>query len=194
MKKSLVSVSAIICTCFLMTVCASGETASGDEPVSLNFEQRPLGEVLTTITKITGHAFIIDDQWLDMPVSISVKATPLHRALKFIFTDINNAIIYRSDGKIKIIVYGESSEKDKGSGSRRTASPPQAASSSAPEQQPGSSPEAAPAETETDNLTDTAEEGEAPPPEEQESTEEQTENPAEGTAEEPGESTEETTE
>jgi len=189
MKKSLVLVSAIFCTFFLTTVCAIGETASGDEPISLNVEQRPLGEVLAMITKITGHVFIIDDQWLDMPVSISVKATPLHKALKFIFTDINNAIIYKSDGKIKIIVYSEPSEKDKGSASQQTASPPETASSPGTEQEPESSQETAP-EPETDNLPDTAEEGGAQPGEEQESAEEQTENTAEGTAEEQGENTE----
>ncbi len=189
MKKSLFLVSAIFCTCFLTTVCAIGETASGDEPVSLNVEQRPLGEVLAMITKMTGHAFIIDDQWLDMPVSISVKATPLHKALKFIFTDINNAIIYKSDGKIKIIVYSETSEKEKKSVSQKTTSPPESASSPATEQESESSQEAAP-EPETDNLPDNAEEGGAQPGEEQESAEEQTENPTEEAAEEQGESTE----
>ena len=189
MKKSLVLVSAIFCTCFLTTVCAIGETASGDEPVSLNVEQKPLGEVLAMITKMTGHAFIIDDQWLDMPVSISVKATPLHKVLKFIFTDINNAIIYKSDGNIKIIVYSETSEKEKKPVSQKTASPPESAPSPATEQESESSQEAAP-EPETDNLPDTAEEGGAQPGEEQESAEEQTENTAEGAAEEQGESTE----
>ena len=189
MKKSLVLVSAIFCTCFLTTVCAIGETASGDEPISLNVEQKPLGEVLAMITKMTGHAFIIDDQWLDMPVSISVKATPLHKALKSIFSDINNAIIYKSDGKIKIIVYSETSEKEKKPVSQKTASPPESASSPATEQESESAQEAAP-EPETDNLPDTAEEGGAQPGEEQESAEEQTENPAEGAAEEQSESTE----
>jgi len=185
MKKSLVFFCVIFCTCFLTIVCAAGETASGDEPVSLNVEQRPLGEVLAMITKITGHAFIIDAQWLDMPVSISVEATPLHKVLKFIFTDINNAIIYKSDGNIKIIVYGETSEKDKRSVSQQTAPPPESASSPVTEQESETSPEVAPA-AETDNLADTAEEGAAQPGEEQESTEEQSEN----TAEEQGESTE----
>jgi len=189
MKKSLVFVSAIFCAFFLTTVCAIGETASGDEPISLNVEQRPLGEVLAMITKITGHAFIIDDQWLDMPVSISVKATPLHKTLKFIFTDINNAIIYKSDGKIKIIVYSEASEKEKKPVSQKTASPPESTSSPATEQESESSQEAAP-EPEADNSADTIEQGGAEPGEEQETPEEQTENTTEEPAEEQGESTE----
>ena len=162
MKRNLVLFCTIFCICFLMSVCAAGETASGDELISLNVEQRPLGEVLARITKITGHAFIIDAQWLDMPVSISVEATPLHKALKLIFSDINNAIIYKSDGNIKIIVYSETSEKDKGFASPKTASPPATESESAPE-------------VETDNSTDTLEESGAQPGEEQESTEENSE-------------------
>ena len=175
MKKSLVFFCVIFCTCFLTTVYAAGETASGDELISLNVEQKPLGEVLAMLTKITGHAFIIDDQWLDMAVSLSVKATPLHKALKIIFADISNAIIYQSDGKIKIIVYNEAPEKNKESASQQTASQSETVSSPATEQESESSQEAAP-EPETDNLTAPAEEGGAQPGEEQESEEEQTEN------------------
>jgi type II secretory pathway component GspD/PulD (secretin) len=201
MKTSLLLISIIFCTCFLTSVCAIGETASGDELISLNVEQRPLDEVLAMITKMTGHAFVIDDQWLDMPVSISVKSTPLHKVLKFIFADINNAIIYKSDGNIKIIVYSEPAQKDKGSASQQSASPPETASSPETEQESESSQEAAPEpeavpepeaapEPETDNLADTAEEAEAQAGEEQESAEEQTETTAEETAQEQADSSE----
>jgi hypothetical protein len=189
MKKSLIFFSVIFGACFLATFCATAQTAPGDEPISLNFEERPLGEVLAMITKITGHAFIIDAQWLDMPVSISVKATPLHKVLKYIFTDINNAIIYKSDGSIKIIVYGEIPEKDKESASQESASPEESASSPATEQEAESSQEDA-HENETDNSVDSAEEGGAQPAAEQESADEKTDDTAAGTAEERNESTE----
>jgi type II secretory pathway component GspD/PulD (secretin) len=185
MKKSLVFFCVIFCTCFLTTLYAAGETASGDELISLNVEQKPLREVLAMLTKITGHAFIIDDQLQDMPVSISAKAIPLHRALKIIFADINNAIVYQSDGKIKIIVYNEAPEKNRGSASQQTTSQTKMASSPAAEQESESSEEAAP-EPETENLDAPAEEGGARPAEEQELEEEQTEN----TAQDQGESTE----
>jgi hypothetical protein len=172
MKKSLIFFSIIFGACFLAAVCAAAQTAPGDELISLNFEERPLGEVLAMITKITGHAFIIDAQWLDMPVSISTQEAPLHKVLKYIFTDINNAIIYKSDGSIKIIVYSEIPEKDKESESQETASPEESASSPATEQESESSQEATP-ENETDNSVDNAEEGGAQPAEEQESATEQ---------------------
>jgi nucleosome binding factor SPN SPT16 subunit len=141
------------------------------------------------ITKITGLAFIIDAQWLDMPVSISVEATTLHKALKYIFTGINNAIIYRSDGNIKIIVYSETPEKDKESVSQRTASPEEPVSSPATEQESESSQEAAP-EDEAGSSVDSAEEGGAQPDKEQESADEETDDTAARTIEERSESTE----
>jgi len=189
MKKSLIFLSVIFCVCFLATAYAAAQTAPGDEPVSLNFEERPLSEVLAMITKITGHAFIIDAQWLDMPVSISVEATPLHKALKYIFTDMNNAIIYKADGNIKIIVYSENSESDKGTVSQRTTSSEESASSPAAEQESESSQEAAP-ENETDNSVDSAEEAGAQPAEEQESTDEKTDDSDAEKAEAQGENTE----
>ena len=185
MKKSLVFFCVIFCTCFLTTVYAAGETGSGDELISLNVEQKPLREVLAMLTKITGHAFIVDDQLQDMPVSISAKAIPLHRALKIIFADINNAIVYQSDGKIKIIVYNEVSEKNKQSASQQTASQTKTPSSPPAEQESELSEEAAP-EPETDNLAAPAEEGDAQLAEEQKPEEEQTEN----TDQDQGQSTE----
>ena len=189
MEKILIFFSVIFCVCFLATVCTAAQAAPGDEPISLNFEERPLGEVLAMITKITGHAFIIDAQWLDIPISISVEATPLHKALKYIFTDINNAIIYKADGNIKIIVYSEIPENDKGSVSQGTASPEESASSPAAEQESESSQEAAP-DDETDNSAESTEEGGAQRSEEQESTDEETDDTAAGTTEGQGESTE----
>jgi len=188
MKKRLVFVCAILCVCFLSAVGDAAETATGDEPISLNIENRPLGEVLAAITKITGHAFIIDPQWLDMPVSISVEATPLHRVLKFIFTDTNNAIIYKSDGNIKVIIYSETAEQDKGAVSQTTGS--QLESDSSPETvQESSSAEEAGSDTETDNSADSVEEGVTQPDKDQESADEQNENTTEETSEEQEEST-----
>ena len=188
MKKRRVILSAVFYAFFLATVCAAAQTATGEEPISLNIEERPLREVLAMITKITGHAFIIDDQWLDMPVSISVEATPLHRVLKSIFTDTNNAIIYKSDGNIKIIIYSETAEQDKGAVSQTTGSQPE--SDSSPETvQESSSAEEAGSETETDNSADSVEEGVTQPDNDQESADEQNENTTEETSEEQEEST-----
>ena len=192
MKKHLVLYSVIFWVCFLPTVCAAAEPTPSDEPISLNVEERSLGEVLTMITKITGNAFIIDDQWLDMTVSISVEAKPLHKVLKSILSDLNSAIIYRSDGKIKIIIYGETAEPDEAAASQRNESEPESESSSPSEHEPEASPEADP-EAESDNLADTAEEGGAPPDSAPESTDNQAENTAEGPSEEQGESPEEVT-
>jgi len=196
MKKRRVIVSLVFCACFLATVCTAAQKAPGDEPVSLNIQERPLGEVLAMITKMTGHTFIIDDQWLDMPVSISAQGTPLHKVLKLIFADINNAIIYQANGIIKIIIYSETAGPDKGSGSQVTESPSppeESEPAAATEQESGTSREIAP-EDETDRSVDRGEEGAEQPAEEQEPAEEQTDNTAGGATEDQGESTEAATE
>jgi type II secretory pathway component GspD/PulD (secretin) len=193
MKKRWGLVSAIFLACFLASVCEAAQSAPGDEPVSLMVEELALGEVLAMITKTTGHEFIIDPQWLDMPVTISVQAIPLHRALKLIFSDLSNAIIYQSNGNIKILIYSEAAKQDKDSVSQSTESPPSPAeseSSEAAEPESEPSPESAP-EDQTDSSVDSAEEIRPAPTEEQRPAEEQTENTAEETAEAPEEGTEE---
>jgi hypothetical protein len=109
---------AIFCICIFTAGDAGGTTEISDEPISLNLENRPLGEVLEAITEITGHTFIINEEWLDFPVSLRVNAVPLHRVLKLIFANLNNAIIYKSDGSIKILVYAESVSSHTGSASQ----------------------------------------------------------------------------
>jgi len=196
MKKRRVLVNVVFCACFLATICTAAQTAPGDETISLNIQERPLSEVLAIITKTTGLTFIIDNQWLEMPVSISVEATPLHKVLKLIFTDINNAIIYQSNGIIKIIIYSETAGSNKGSGSQSTESPSppeESEPAAAAEQESETSQEVTP-EDETDRSADRTEEGAGQPAEEQEPSEEQTENNAGGAAEEQGESTEAVTE
>jgi len=188
MKKRWVNVSVVLWVCFLATVCTAEQKAPGDEPVSLTIRERPLGEVLGMITKMTGHTFIIDNQWLDMPVSISVEAIPLHKALKFIFADTS----YQSNGIIKIIIYSETAGPNKGSGSQSTepASPPEESeSAAAAKQEPESSQDVA-SDNETDGSADHAEEASESPAEEQQPADEQTENTAGGTAEDEEENTE----
>ena len=192
MKNRWVIVSVVLWVCFLATVCMAEQKAAGDEPVSLNIRERPLGEVLGMITKMTGHTFIIDNQWLDMPVTISVEAIPLHKALKFIFADTSNAIIYQSNGIIKIIIYSETAGPNKGSGSQSTepTSPPEESeSAAAAEQEPENSREVA-SDNETEGSTDRAEEASESPAEEQQPADQQTENTAGGTAEDQEENTE----
>ena len=66
---------------------AGGGPTPGDELVSLNVQDKPLGEVLETISKATGYEFLVAREWLDFPVSASVNAVPLHKALKRMFGD-----------------------------------------------------------------------------------------------------------
>lgn len=98
--------------CLFLTDIACGETDASDIPITMKADQRPLGEVLDRIAETTGQQITIDDDWLDFTVSIDVKSMPLHRVLKRLLGDSNNAIVYGSDGTIKIFTYSESPSRD----------------------------------------------------------------------------------
>ena len=182
---------AILGVCIFTAGDARGATEFRDELISLNLENRPLGEVLDAITEKTGHTFSISEEWLDFPVSVAVKDMPLHRVLKLIFTNLNNAIIYKSDGSIKIMVYAESVSSTPSSAPQAEASVPETPSS----QEMGPETEApgpADQEDQTQDITEAGGEEKSEPGEEQTSqTDEQPEEKNEISAEETNEGQEE---
>jgi hypothetical protein len=149
------------------------KASSGDDLISLNVQDIPLGDVLDQISESTGYEFIIDASWTSLPVSASLTNVPLHNGLKRILGALNNAIIYSGDGKIRIIIY-EKKQSDTAPGSyqRRTPSYP----SPVPRRRPYSPPSVTrPAVSEPEESSET----------EDETTQEETE-----TSEEPDESSE----
>lgn len=86
---------------------AISENSVADEIISLNATGRPLGEILDDISVAANCQFTIDESWQDFPVTASFDNEPLYRGLKLILRDINTAVIYGADRKIKIIVYDE---------------------------------------------------------------------------------------
>jgi len=106
---------------FFSLICCSGlsmplpvycENSIAEKLISLDIKNQPLGEVLENISAETGYQFSIDESWNDFPVTASIKNEPLHRGLKRILRNLNNAVIYGSDGNIKIKIY----EREKSSG------------------------------------------------------------------------------
>ena len=93
-----------------------GEKSVADEIISLDVKNEPLGEVLEDISIAASCQFSIDESWEDYPVSAVFESEPLHRGLKKIFRNVNNAVIYGADRTVKIIIYGEvtSSSRDIG--------------------------------------------------------------------------------
>jgi hypothetical protein len=118
---------------------------SKDEPhISLEVENKPLGDVLKKITLDTGFEFKLNDQWSSYPVNVSMENMPLHRGLKLILRRLNHTIIYESNKIIKIVVYENLD-------SRKTDSYPIQPFSSQiqdRQQEPALSPESSPEETE----------------------------------------------
>ena len=95
-----------------MPLAANCENSKAEELISLDIKNKPLGEVLEDISAETGYQFSIDESWNKFPVTASIKNEPLHRGLQRILRNLNNAVIYGSDGTIKIKIY----EREKSSG------------------------------------------------------------------------------
>jgi hypothetical protein len=82
---------------------------AGDDPISLNVKNEPLGDVLAKIAETTGYQISVSESWADMPVTATFKDLPLQKGLKRILGNTNNAIIYGAGGRIKIVIYDKAS-------------------------------------------------------------------------------------
>jgi hypothetical protein len=97
----------IFCSVLFMPLTATATESVADEIISIDVEEQPLGKILAEISEETGYQFDIHESWQDFPITASFGEEPLHKALKKILRTLNNAIIYGSDGVIKILIYGE---------------------------------------------------------------------------------------
>jgi hypothetical protein len=87
-----------------------------DEIVSLDVNAKPLGEVLEDISVAIDCQFRLDGKWEDYLITSSFQNKPLHKALKLILRDLNNAVIYGSERTVKIAIFDKSASAGKGSG------------------------------------------------------------------------------
>jgi type II secretory pathway component GspD/PulD (secretin) len=87
------------------------ETDAGEELISLTVKDEPLGDVLYKVSMDTGYDISLDDKWQNYRITASFKEISLHKGLKRILKDLNSAIIYVSNKKIKIIIYGKTASE-----------------------------------------------------------------------------------
>jgi type IV secretory pathway VirB10-like protein len=95
--------------------------SENDSLITISVQNMPLGEVLEKIEETTDLKFNLDEQWKDIPVSVTLDKTPLDKALKRILVNLNNVIIYGSNDQVKIVVFGKA---EPGSATGRPAGPP----------------------------------------------------------------------
>ena len=86
------------------------------ELVSLNIRNAPLAEVLDKVSQTSGYEFIIDENWYDLPISVTFDAIPLEQALKRILANVNHAIVYNSDRRVLIRIYENDSSISRNTG------------------------------------------------------------------------------
>lgn len=95
--------------------------SGNDSLITLSVQNMPLGEVLEKIEEATELKFTIDEQWKDIPVSVTLDNAPLDKALKRILVNLNNVVIYGSNEQVKIVVFGKAEPSGP---SGRPAGPP----------------------------------------------------------------------
>lgn len=84
------------------------EKGPEDQLITLEAKNKPLGQVLAELQQSTGTTFSLDDQWKDVPVTISLINTPLTKGLKRMLTNYNSIVIYdRKKNKIQIRILGK---------------------------------------------------------------------------------------
>ena len=110
---------------FLMPAQVIGGNSVADEIISLNVADRPLGEVLKSLSIAANCQFSIDESWKDYPITASFDNEPLYMGLKLILRNINNAVIYGSDRIIKIIVYDNGATSGRAAGQSVSNNSPQ---------------------------------------------------------------------
>jgi len=97
---------------------------SKDEPrISLKAQNQPLGDVLKKISQDTGYKFKINGQWSRHPVNASIDNMPIIQGLKLILRGLNHAIIYESDNRVKILVYGKAESRQTDSSPTQSFTP-----------------------------------------------------------------------
>lgn len=78
------------------------------ERVSLVVENQPLGDVLHTISEMTGYRFRYDNRWKAHPVTVDLENIPLDQSLKRILANLNCAVSYGSNRDVRIFIYESS--------------------------------------------------------------------------------------
>jgi hypothetical protein len=107
----------VVVSFYLAFPCTvDGAVSFRNELFSLEVNKKPLSDVLNQISETTGYEFEIAEQWDDFPVTVAFVDLPLHEGLKRILNGLNNAVIYDSDGKIKILIYGKVEDERRPSG------------------------------------------------------------------------------
>jgi hypothetical protein len=89
----------------------ANETDAGEELISLTVKDEPLGDVLYKLSTATGYNISLDDKWQNYRVTASFKDISLHKGLKRILKDLNSAIIYVSNKKIRIMIYDKTASE-----------------------------------------------------------------------------------
>lgn len=91
---------------FMIFTLTTSTVALARENVTIDADRQPLAKVLDEISKATGYHVIINESYLNTPVTIHLQQRPLEEALKRILGQLNHVIIYDDTEKsIRIEIF-----------------------------------------------------------------------------------------
>jgi hypothetical protein len=103
-----VLIPAVFVLCAAPVAAPADEKPPGDQLITMNVKNKPLGQVLEELQSATGTSFILNIQWKDIPVSVSLNKTPLTIGLKRMLANYNNIVIYNhAKNSIQIRILGK---------------------------------------------------------------------------------------
>jgi hypothetical protein len=113
-------------------VFVPGSSAADSDPkresVTINVVDEPLNQVLGRISKASGYEIVFDEEWGNVPVSLSFENEPLDKALNRVLANLNHAVVWNEEErKISIFISGKtgtgSSSSSSSSGASREGYP-----------------------------------------------------------------------
>lgn len=102
----------IVLTCMFSIIFAPGSSVADSDPkresVTINVVDEPLNQVLGRISKASGYEIVFDEEWGNVPVSLSFENEPLDKALNRVLANLNHAVVWNEEErKIRIFISGK---------------------------------------------------------------------------------------
>jgi len=108
-KSSIIKVLFLIAVAPMLCVTAMADY-DPDKKITLEAKNQPLSQVFHRLSQSTGYTFTYNDEWADLNISVNVVNLDLEKTLRKILSKHNFAILYETDGNIRIMIYDDTSE------------------------------------------------------------------------------------
>jgi hypothetical protein len=93
---------------FFVPGASGADSDPARESLTINVVDEPLNQVLGRISKASGYEIVFDEEWGNLPVSLSFENEPLDKALNRVLANLNHAVVWNEEErKISIFISGK---------------------------------------------------------------------------------------